>query len=137
MTWTDYVNGLKKITIQEIMTIIKENLYNQEEYIYYGFQEKTNIILFGRFYNGTIVNPYVLTFDNIDNLCKELYIELKSNFPYVFNYNFEHSFSGEYDYYGYTYNDKLTIQFPNVNEKNRKWIIDQINKDRQNKNRKR
>ena len=136
MNWDDYVNSLEKISLEDIKNIIRknieENLDGKEEFTAYGFRKQRNIVFFGKFYNGTIPNPNLFTFENEENLCEELYNILQKEFPNVFNFNFEHSFSGEYDYYGYANDDKLEIQFPNFCQAHQEWIFNQVKLDREN-----
>ena len=129
MNWTDYLNSLKKASIKDIVNIIKEDL-NTEEFICYGFIEQRKTVFFGKLSNGKIVNPYLLTFENENILPQELYDTLQSQLPNTFHYECDHNFAGEYDYYGYTDNQKFAIQFPNLNQMNQKWIFDKVNSDK-------
>ena len=130
MDWTTYVNSLKKITIQDIATIIKDDLNKQEEVSSYGFKLQRNIVFFGKCNNGLIINPYLLIYNEEDNLCKELYDMLQNEFPNVFQYSYIHYLHGEYDYIATTNN--LWIRFPNLCSEDQKWIFNQVHNDREN-----
>ena len=130
MDWTSYINSFEKITIDDIAGIINEGL-NNEENTYYRFKKQKGVVLFGELSGGSIIKPYLVSQNNMDNLCEELYTLLVNNFPLVFHYSYEHYFSGEYEYYGYTDDEKLMIRFPNVSPKNQEWIFNQVHNDNQ------
>ena len=131
MDYNDYLSGLKRVTFSDIKDIIKEELNNISDYKAFGFRKEDygNTILFGELYMGSIINPYLLVFDDIDCLCKDFYDLLQKEFPDAFTYNYEHSFSGEYNYHAY-YEDgdgnELVLSFPNVSKKNQSWIIEKV-----------
>ena len=139
MNWNNYINSLKRITIEDIKNIIKNNIENpnkdDDDSVYYGFRKQDKYIFFGEIYfGGQISNPSILIHENEDNLCEELYNIIKNKFQDKFYFYFEHSLNGEYEYYGSTNDNTLEIQFPNFNQKHNTWIFNQIKKDKENKN---
>ena len=134
MDWKTYVNSLEKITIEDIPNIIKDDLEKKEEIkekSAYGFKQQRNNVLFGKYDNGVIPNPYLFLHDNDGNTCQDFYNMLQNNFPDVFNYNYRHYTSGEYDYYGVTDDDNLEIEFPNLNSNDQEWIFNQVNNSKE------
>lgn len=127
MDWTTYINSLEKITIQDIAPIIRERLDKKDEFSLYGFREQRNVVLFGEYMGGFIPNPYLLMYDQEDNMCEKFYDMLQSEFPNVFQYSYVHYLTGEYDYLGIT--DNLNVCFPNLCTKDQEWIINQVYND--------
>ena len=68
MDYNDYLSGLKRVTFSDIKDIIKEELNNISDYKAFGFRKEDydHTILFGELYMGSIINPYLLVFDDID-----------------------------------------------------------------------
>lgn len=132
MNFSEYVKGLKKITLQDIKRIINEDLINKNDSVY-GFRNYDGILLFGELLYGGIPEPYVLMCENDDNLCEELYELLQNEFSDNCRYNYEHSFSGEYDYLGIINEGQLMIYFPNYKQSHQSWIFKQVNSNNNKK----
>ena len=76
----------------------------------------------------------MVSYDEDVDTCAAFYELLQSSFPGVFHYNYSHDFSGGYEYFGYANDDCFTIRFPNLCEKDQKWIIYQVTVGRQKTN---
>ena len=125
MSKKEYINSLERITIKDIPNIIKEDINKEGDYVAYGFRmDDEKNILFGKYYEGILFGQYLLTFENIDSLCEELDMKLKSQFPNTFSYGYSKGIVGWHEYYGYANN--LQIGFPNFSQKNENWIIKQV-----------
>lgn len=127
MNWTAYINSLEKITIQDIAPIIRERLNNQDEFSLYGFKVQRNAVFFGEYMSGFIPNPYLLIYNQEDNMCEKFYDMLQNEFPNVFQYSYVHGLTGEYDYLAIT--DNLNVYFPKLCEKDQEWIFHQVYND--------
>jgi len=128
MDWLTYINSLKEITMEDIPSIIREDLDKQDEFSFYGFKVQRNAVFFGKYEEGFITRPYLFTCDQDDNACEKFYDMLQSEFPNVFEYGYRHYFSGEYDYYGDA--DNLRIEFPKLSKKDEDWIFNQVHNNR-------
>lgn len=133
MDFSEYVKGLKRITLQDIKNIVNEDLINKNNSVY-GFREQRGILFFGELLYGMIPEPYVLICENDDNLCQELYNLLQKEFSDNCKYSYEHSFSGEYEYFGIINNGDVMIYFPNYKQCHQSWIFEQV---KSNNNKKR
>lgn len=126
MNFSEYLKGLKRITLQDIKNIINEDLVNENGSVY-GFRNQGGILLFGELLYGGIPKPYVLMCEDDDNLCEELYDLLQNEFLDNCRYNYEHSFSGKYDYFGIINEGQLIIYFPNYKQSHQSWIFNKVN----------
>ncbi len=52
MDWVTYKNSLKEITMEDIPSIIREDLDKQDEFSYYGFKIQRNAVFFGKYEEG-------------------------------------------------------------------------------------
>ena len=125
MNFSEYVSGLKKITLKDIKSKINEDLINKKGSVY-GFRNHGEIVFFGELLYGGIPEPYVLMCENDDNLCQELYDLLQIEFSDNCKYNYEHSFSGEYEYFGIINDGESMIYFPNYKQSQQNWIFKEI-----------
>lgn len=132
MNFSEYVKGLKRITLQDIKSIINEDLINKNDSVY-GFRNQRGVLFFGELLYGGIPEPYVLMCENDDNLCEELYNLLQNEFLDNCEYSYEHSFIGKYDYLGIINDGQLMIYFPNYKQSHQNWIFKQINSNNNKK----
>lgn len=126
MDFSEYVKGLKRITLQDIKNIIDEDLINKNNSVY-GFRSQEGILFFGELLYGMIQKPYILMCENDDNLCQQLYNLLQKEFLDNCEYSYEHSLSGEYDYFGTINDGEVMIYFPNYKQSHQSWIFKQVN----------
>ena len=124
MDFSEYVKGLKKITLQDIKNIINEDLINKNCSVY-GFRKQRGILFFRELLNGLIPEPYVLMCNDENNLCQELYDLLQKEFLNN-EYSYEHSFGGEYEYYTIVGGGDVMIYFPSYKQSYQSWIVEQI-----------
>ncbi len=125
MDYKTYINNLDKVSIEDIMNIIEDNI-NNGIVKYYGFRKNMYATLFGEIVNGILANPSVFTYENADTVCEELFKALNGKYPDGFNYSYAYSPSGEYNYIGYATDGTVCITFPNINYKNNAWIANHV-----------
>lgn len=125
MNFSEYVKELKRITLQDIKSIINEDLINKNNSVY-GFRNQRGVLFFGKLLYGMIPEPYVLMCENDDNLCQELYNLLQKEFLDNCKYSYEHSFSGEYEYLGIINDGESMIYFPNYKQSHQSWILKEV-----------
>ena len=133
MTFSEYVKSLKKITINDIIEIINEDVINQKQTLY-GFFEQREFVFFGEFEKGRIPNKYLFLCKNEETLCEDIYNLLEKTYKDKIKYFDENKYNGIYEYYA-EINNSFAFKFPNYNSSHQKWIYNQIKKD-ENKSRK-
>lgn len=132
MNFSDYIKGLKKITLEDIKNIINQDLVGDLNPLFYGFRMQRGFLKFGQLEDGFIPNPYLFVIENEETLCQDLYNLLQKSFYDNCEFSYIHSFSGEYDYMA-TINNKVAIIFPNYNSVCQNWIIKKVELDKQSK----
>lgn len=115
---------MKEITIKDIANIIRKDIDNKDKTSNYGFKLQNDILLFGKYNNGLMSDPYLFYSDNED-ISSQLYDMFQNEFPDMFYYGYSH-FAGEYYYFGVSYNHSIIIQFPSFNLKDQEWIHNQF-----------
>lgn len=120
MEFSKYVKELKRITMQDVIDTIKstKNVY--------GFRNQKGIILFGELQYSWVVNPSIVICENEDNLCQELYDMIETQLQNDYRCDYEHSFSGDNDYYCDIQSSGSTIYFPNYKQSHQDWINERV-----------
>ena len=129
MEWQEYVDSLEKISLEDTISIIEEIIDDPEKQGFYGFKEQRDLVFFGEEINGRIMNPYLVTCRKDDNLSERFY-DLMNNAFTNFNYNYIHHANGTKDYVAY-YDEKIAVRFPNISRFDQEWILDQVNRDKE------
>jgi len=131
MTFADYINSLKKITLKDIGNIIDQNLVNDDKASFFGFRMQRGFLKFGKLEDGLIPEPYLFIVENEDTLCQDLYDILQNKFSDNCEFSCARTFSGDYEYFA-NINNKLGFCFPSYNSTCQKWIHERVALDRQN-----